>query len=71
MTTKQDHYLNRFEIGVNPHAIPSKSYLSASKSNQSLERLASGREALIWETIGLLEDVAVQEIMKPKGTQAA
>ena len=49
------------------HAISSKSDLSASNISKSLDRLTSGREAIRWEAIGLLEDEAVQEVMRLKG----
>ena len=67
MTRRQNRYFNRFQMDGKLHAISSKSDLSASNISNSLDRLTSGREAIRWEAIGLLEDEAVQEVMRLKG----
>ncbi len=71
MTRKQNRYFNRFQMNGKSHAISSKSDLSASNISKSLDRLTSGREAIRWEAIGLLEDEAVQEVMRIKSIPLA
>tara|TARA_B100000700_G_C14691843_1_gene690311 strand:+ start:328 stop:525 length:198 start_codon:yes stop_codon:yes gene_type:complete len=64
MTKKQDRNFNTYQRDRSSYSVSSKSHLYASNASQSLERLTSSHEAIAWETIGLLEDAAVQEVLK-------
>ena len=66
MIKQQDRFFSKVKMDGKACTISSKFDLPASSISKNLDRLTSGREAIRWEVIGLLEDEAVQEVMRIK-----
>ena len=68
---KQNKLSKSSKVNGNYVAVPLKSDLTPSQVNSDLDRLTKGKEALVWEKIGLLEDRFVQAVCKEKGIPLA
>ena len=64
---KQNKFSKSSKVHGNYVAVPFGSDLTPAQIHSDLDRLTKGKEALVWEKIGLLEDRCVQAVCKEKG----